>query len=51
MARTTSSLLECGVVISVDLIYGSNSQLRAMAEEFAADGGEEGRNDRFDLQR
>ncbi|KFZ30825.1 hydroperoxidase [Pseudidiomarina salinarum] len=48
----------------VDLIYGSNSQLRAIAEEFAAAGGEENmlghfvkgwvkvmENDRFDLHR
>ncbi|WP_104204083.1 catalase/peroxidase HPI [Billgrantia saliphila] len=48
----------------VDLIYGSNSQLRAIAEEYAADGGEERmidrfvkgwvkvmENDRFDLHR
>jgi catalase-peroxidase len=48
----------------VDLVYGSNSQLRAIAEEFAADGGEERmiqkfvdgfvkvmENDRFDLHR
>ena len=48
----------------VDLVYGSNSQLRAIAEEFAANGGEEHmiekfvagwvkvmENDRFDLHR
>ncbi|MDN7125488.1 catalase/peroxidase HPI [Pseudidiomarina sp. 1APP75-32.1] len=48
----------------VDLIYGSNSQLRAIAEEFAATGGEQKmldhfvkgwvkvmENDRFDLHR
>lgn len=48
----------------VDLIYGSNSQLRAIAEEYAANGGEERmidrfvkgwvkvmENDRFDLHR
>lgn len=48
----------------VDLIYGSNSQLRAIAEEFAANGGETKmlkhfvngwvkvmENDRFDLHR
>ncbi|MDN7137208.1 catalase/peroxidase HPI [Pseudidiomarina sp. 1ASP75-14] len=48
----------------VDLIYGSNSQLRAIAEEFAAHGGEQKmldhfvkgwvkvmENDRFDLHR
>jgi catalase-peroxidase len=48
----------------VDLVYGSNSQLRAIAEEFAANGGEEKmidrfvkgwvkvmENDRFDLHR
>ncbi len=48
----------------VDLVYGSNSQLRAIAEEYAADGGEERmieqfvqgwvkvmNNDRFDLHR
>jgi catalase-peroxidase len=48
----------------VDLVYGSNSQLRAIAEEYAADGGEENmidrfvkgwvkvmENDRFDLHR
>ncbi|MFC0446108.1 catalase/peroxidase HPI [Pseudidiomarina halophila] len=48
----------------VDLIYGSNSQLRAIAEEFAANGGEAKmlkhfvngwvkvmENDRFDLHR
>jgi catalase-peroxidase len=48
----------------VDLVYGSNSQLRAIAEEFAADGGEERmiqkfvdgwvkvmEADRFDLHR
>jgi catalase-peroxidase len=48
----------------VDLVYGSNSQLRAIAEEYAADGGEERmlqrfvkgwvkvmENDRFDLHR
>jgi catalase-peroxidase len=48
----------------VDLVYGSNSQLRAIAEEFAVDGGEENmidrfvkgwvkvmENDRFDLHR
>jgi catalase-peroxidase len=48
----------------VDLVYGSNSQLRAIAEEFAANGGEERmvqkfvdgwvkvmENDRFDLHR
>ena len=48
----------------VDLVSGSNSQLRAIAEEFAADGGEERmietfvqafvkvmENDRFDLHR
>lgn len=48
----------------VDLVYGSNSQLRAIAEEFAADGGERHmlhkfisgwvkvmENDRFDLHR
>ena len=46
----------------VDLIYGSNSQLRAIAEEYAVDGGEENMirqfvkgwdkvmmNDRFDV--
>jgi catalase-peroxidase len=46
----------------VDLVFGANSQLRALAEEFAADGGEEDflrnfvdgwvkvmNNDRFDL--
>jgi catalase-peroxidase len=31
----------------VDLVYGSNSQLRAIAEEFAADGGEEHMIDKF----
>nr|WP_240936127.1 catalase/peroxidase HPI [Halomonas bachuensis] len=48
----------------VDLVYGSNSQLRAIAEEYAASGGEERmidrfvkgwvkvmENDRFDLHR
>ncbi|WP_331280642.1 peroxidase family protein [Halomonas sp. BC04] len=48
----------------VDLVYGSNSQLRAIAEEYAADGGEKRmmdhfisgwvkvmENDRFDLHR
>ncbi|WP_202980354.1 catalase/peroxidase HPI [Marinobacter fonticola] len=48
----------------VDLVYGSNSQLRAIAEEYAANGGEERmidrfvkgwvkvmENDRFDLHR
>lgn len=48
----------------VDLVFGANSQLRALAEEFAADGGEEDflrhfvagwvkvmENDRFDLHR
>ena len=48
----------------VDLIFGSNSQLRAIAEEYAANGGEERmidafvrgfvkvmENDRFDLHR
>jgi catalase-peroxidase len=48
----------------VDLVYGSNSQLRAIAEEYAANGGEEHmlhhfvrgwvkvmENDRFDLHR
>jgi catalase-peroxidase len=48
----------------VDLVFGSNSQLRAIAEEYAADGGEERmlhhfvagwvkvmENDRFDLHR
>ncbi|RUO63102.1 catalase/peroxidase HPI [Pseudidiomarina insulisalsae] len=48
----------------VDLVFGSNSQLRAIAEEFAANGGEEKmldhfvkgwvkvmENDRFDLHR
>lgn len=48
----------------VDLVYGANSQLRAIAEEFAADGGERHmlhkfisgwvkvmENDRFDLHR
>ena len=48
----------------VDLVYGSNSQLRAIAEEFAANGGERHmidkfvsgwvkvmENDRFDLHR
>lgn len=35
----------------VDLVYGSNSQLRSIAEEYAANGGEERMFDRFDLHR
>ncbi len=31
----------------VDLVFGSNSQLRAIAEEYAADGGEENMIDKF----
>ncbi|MEX1162695.1 MAG: peroxidase family protein, partial [Nitriliruptor sp.] len=31
----------------VDLVYGSNSQLRAIAEEYASDGGEERMIERF----
>ena len=30
-----------GTATAVDLVFGSNSQLRAIAEEYASDGGEE----------